>query len=113
MRPDVTMDFFDRTETIARWCCGFQVDTSTLAAELRRWADRFEPNALDDDEAEAVLDAAADAAHQWVNNAEVDPADRVAAYRSRRVAALSDLGVVLTWEKPQARIEFLTREDEA
>jgi hypothetical protein len=92
-----THDFRAGTQTIHRWVMCGDVDTAQLAAELRRWAEHFEPLALDDDEAEAVLDAAL-AATGWLDDV---------------VPAINDRGVVLRWESTADRHAFLTREDEA
>ena len=100
-----TEDFHLSTKIIRRWLQGRTVDTAQLAAELRRWAEHFEPLALDDDEAEAVLEAAMRAAAaSW--NGEPN-------YWGYMVPALNDLGVVLRWESTADRHAFLTREDEA
>ncbi len=100
---DLTGWFLDGTDTISRWCCGHEVDLPTLTAEMRRWLAEIDPTpspfpasaALDEDEAEAVLEAA-----------EAQP-------YAPLITALNDLGVVLVWETPEDRSNFLTREDEA
>ena len=90
-----TAEFLVQTQTISRWVAGGTVDTAELAAELRRWAEHFEPLALDDDEAEAVLLLADDiAGEQFV------------------AEALSNLGVVLRWEQSSDRRDFALREDD-
>ena len=101
MRSLLTAEFCEGTKTISRWCIGYEVDSAALVAELRYWLAEFDPtpppypaaNALDEDEAEAVLEAALEAPDE--------------------AAALNDLGVVLVWESPEDRSKFLTREDEA
>ena len=98
-------DFVDETIILRKWLRSDTVDTAQLAAELRRWAEHFEPLALDDDEAEAVLEAARAAAIQ----AYYADGQYLPAY----VAAINDRGVVLRWESTADRHAFLTREDES
>ena len=90
-------DFVDETIILRKWLRSDTVDTAQLAAELRRWAEHFEPLALDDDEAEAVLE---EPVGGMVVLADV-------------VFALNDRGVVLRWESTADRHAFLTREDES